>query len=71
MFPEPHFLQCHESFIVNLHYVSERIPGDGGKLLVYDKSDAGFVELPISRPYKELIINALRGQSIGLPPKKA
>jgi DNA-binding LytR/AlgR family response regulator len=70
LFPEPHFMQCHESYIVNLHFVMERIPGDGGKLLVFYQATKGYVEIPISRFYKDTIINALNKQSIVLPAKK-
>ncbi len=46
LFPEPHFMQCHESYIVNLHFVMERKPGDGGKLVVFDRATKGYVEIP-------------------------
>ena len=70
VFPEPHFRQCHESYIANIHYVLERIPGDGGKLVMYDQAVKGVVEIPISRVYKDDIIMALKAQSITLPGKK-
>src|SRR5580693_2953030 len=47
LFPEPHFISVHESYIVNVHFVLEHIPGDGGTLIV--KNNKGTKAIPVSR----------------------
>jgi two-component system, LytTR family, response regulator len=67
LFPEPHFYSVHESYIVNIHFVLEHIPGDGGTLIV--KDNRGTVEIPVSREKKLITKAALDAQSITIPPK--
>jgi len=56
LLPEPQFVQCHESYIVNGKHCTSYANGDGGKLLINTK----FI-VPVSRQYKGVTIAAMRG----------
>lgn len=65
VFPEPHFITCHESFIVNSHYIIHHQPGDGGTFTM-----KGNIKIPISRTYKDSALAVLDGDTICTPTKK-
>ena len=52
--PAPQFLQCHESYIINSHYITEHIAGDGGNFIMNYT-----YQVPISRHYKEEAMEAM------------
>ncbi len=54
LLPEPQFVQCHESYIVNAKHINKYLNGDGGTLLMNEKI------VPVSRQYKDVTIAAMR-----------
>jgi len=65
-FPQPFFDNCHEAHIVNVNFVIGHIPGDGGTLKVKDNSEAGYIDIPVSRTNKNSTKTAIEADTLNL-----
>ena len=54
LLPEPQFVKCHQSYIVNGKHISGYTNGDGGILLM-----EGNFDVPVSRQYKDVTLVAM------------
>ena len=54
LLPEPQFVQCHESYIVNAKHISKYLNGDGGTLTLNK-----IVDVRVARQYKDVTIAAM------------
>jgi two-component system LytT family response regulator len=55
LFPEDSFVRIHKSYIVNLHYITKYVRGDGGDIILSNGTT-----LPVARLRKEKLIEKLR-----------